>query len=105
MDTTPDWLDVASLNQQATYEIVMRAVASLQPDPQGSGGGAIELFSTIDGLVAVIASMAGQSGVFDTVKKRRQFADRVREALLKNLKEADASPEGQWTMERLGGLH
>jgi hypothetical protein len=67
--------------------------------------GAIELFATMDGLIAALASLASQPEQLDSPKTQRQLGDRVREALLKNLKETPAAPTGLRTIEHLGGPH
>jgi hypothetical protein len=41
----------------------------------------------MDGLIAALASLASQPEQLDSPKTQRQLGDRVREALLKNLKE------------------
>lgn len=88
MHLSPLELEAVSARQMAVMDGSLKLIAELPDDP--SLIPAANIMSTVDGLVGAIAMIAEASGLVATPRHKRHFADNVKVAVLKSMKEARA---------------
>jgi hypothetical protein len=87
-DVTPEKLAAYARRQRAVMESVINA---LNTTPEEPGLEAVEsLMLAVDGLVGAMALIAEGSDLFPQQRDKRKFADNVRTAVLKSMKEMRA---------------
>jgi hypothetical protein len=72
-----------------TMQSCLRAIAERREQSQLDP--LLDILSTTDGLVAAIAMITEGSGMFQSQRERREFADNMRSGLLKHMKDARAN--------------
>ena len=88
MQLTQEDLEAVSLRQMTIMDGALKLLGELPDDPNLCWEA--NVMSAVDGLVGAIAMMAEASGVASTPRRKRHFADNVRTAVLKSMKEARA---------------
>ena len=93
MHPTQAELEAVSARQLAIMDGSLRLIAALPDDPNLIPEA--NIMSTVDGLVGAIAMIAEASGLFPDQRRKRRFADNLRVALMKSMKEARAEVEAR----------